>query len=250
MTKIISIHSFRGGAGKTNLTASLAYLLFKEGKKVAIIDADIGSPGVHVLFGLDSDSLEYTLNDYLWKRVSIDKIVLDVSQTIDPDGTGKLYIIPSSLSMSDIARVLREGYDSNLLIQGFYQVNKDLDLDYLLIDTHSGIEEKTLLILAMCDVLLTIMRPDKQVYQGTSVALEVEKQMDIPVRLLLLNKVLPAIDTDSVKKEIESVLEVPLGGILPFSEEMMLLGSEGIFSKEYPDHPLTKVFQDVLEKVK
>lgn len=52
MTQIISIHSYRGGTGKSNIVANLATLLVLEGKRVAIFDADIQSPGIHLLFGL------------------------------------------------------------------------------------------------------------------------------------------------------------------------------------------------------
>lgn len=52
MAKIISIHSFRGGTGKSNITANIAALLATEGQRVGVIDTDIQSPGIHALFGL------------------------------------------------------------------------------------------------------------------------------------------------------------------------------------------------------
>jgi MinD-like ATPase involved in chromosome partitioning or flagellar assembly len=72
MAKIISIHSFRGGTGKSNTTANLCALLAAMGKRVAVIDTDIQSPGVHVLFGLDESEMKNTLNDYLWGNCRID----------------------------------------------------------------------------------------------------------------------------------------------------------------------------------
>ena len=67
MAKIVSIHSFRGGTGKSNVTANLATLIARAGYRVGIVDTDIQSPGIHVPFGLD-ESIKYTLNDYLWGR--------------------------------------------------------------------------------------------------------------------------------------------------------------------------------------
>jgi len=49
MSTIVSIHSFRGGTGKSNLTANLASSLIQQGKRVAMVDTDIQSPGIHVL---------------------------------------------------------------------------------------------------------------------------------------------------------------------------------------------------------
>ena len=52
MAKIIATHSFRGGTGKSNTTANLAALVARAGHRVAVIDTDIQSPGVHVIFAL------------------------------------------------------------------------------------------------------------------------------------------------------------------------------------------------------
>ena len=53
MAKVVSFHSFRGGTGKSNMSANVAALLALDGRRVGVVDADIQSPGIHVLFGLD-----------------------------------------------------------------------------------------------------------------------------------------------------------------------------------------------------
>ena len=65
MSKIISIHSFRGGTGKSNTTANVAALLAASGLRIGVIDTDLQSPGIHVLFGVDEENLSPSLNDYL-----------------------------------------------------------------------------------------------------------------------------------------------------------------------------------------
>lgn len=69
MSKIISIHSFRGGTGKSNTAANLAALLACQSYRVGVVDTDIQSPGIHVLFGLNEDDMSHSLNDYLWGEV-------------------------------------------------------------------------------------------------------------------------------------------------------------------------------------
>ena len=64
MSKIISVHSFRGGTGKSNTTANIAALLAADGFRVAVVDTDIASPGIHVLFNLDESDMAHSLNDY------------------------------------------------------------------------------------------------------------------------------------------------------------------------------------------
>jgi septum site-determining protein MinD len=57
MSKIISVHSYRGGTGKSNTTANLAALMAIGGLRVGIVDTDIQSPGIHVLFGLEEKDM-------------------------------------------------------------------------------------------------------------------------------------------------------------------------------------------------
>ena len=49
MATTVAVHSFRGGTGKSNITANLAVTVARQGRRVAIVDTDIQSPGVHVL---------------------------------------------------------------------------------------------------------------------------------------------------------------------------------------------------------
>src|SRR5574337_603970 len=136
MPKIISIHSFRGGTGKSNMSANVSALLAAEGKRVAVVDTDVQSPGIHVLLGASQDKLPHTLNDYLRGRCEIRDTAHDVSNSLDAAISGKLYLVPASINPNDIAHVLRERYDPALLDDGFRKLVKDLALDVLVIDTH------------------------------------------------------------------------------------------------------------------
>ena len=71
MSRIISVHSFRGGTGKSNAAASVAALLAAEGQRVGVVDTDIQSPGIHTLFGLHQEAMRYSLNQYLWVTCGI-----------------------------------------------------------------------------------------------------------------------------------------------------------------------------------
>ena len=96
MTQIIAIHSFRGGTGKSNITANCAAILAASGATVAVVDTDIQSPGIHVLFGLDPNDLTYTLNDYLWGRCPIQETAVNVSSCLNGNmGNGRLSLIHS-----------------------------------------------------------------------------------------------------------------------------------------------------------
>src|SRR5437588_4767734 len=107
MSTIVSVHSYRGGTGKSNLTANLASCVVQQGKRAAVIDTDIQSPGLHVLFGMNNQTSGLTLNDYLYGRCDIEQAAHDVTATLGSEAalSSKLYLVPSSITASEITRV-------------------------------------------------------------------------------------------------------------------------------------------------
>ena len=250
MSKIISVHSFRGGTGKSNTTANLASLLARDGMRVGVVDTDIASPGIHVLFNFDEAELVHSLNDYLWGKCAIKETAHDVTGHVGADIKGQIFLIPSSIKAGEIARILREGYDVGLLNDGFRDLVKELKLDFLMIDTHPGLNEETLLSIAISDALVIIMRPDQQDYQGTAVTVDVARKLDVPKIIMLVNKCPTAFDFDEVRQRVEQTYGIPVGAILPHSDEMMVLASSGIFSLKYPDHSISKSLMGIVEELK
>lgn len=245
MTTIISTHSFRGGTGKSNITANLSVLIARAGYRVGVIDTDIQSPGIHVLFRVDDKALAHSLNDYLWGRCPIEAAAVDVSErcigALDLNtGRPRLYLIPSSLKPGEIARILREGYDVALLNDGLQDLGRRLELDYLLIDTHPGVNEETLLSIAVSDVLLLIVRPDQQDFQGTAVAVELARKLAVPKMFLLVNKVLASTDVESLSEQVQSLYKTEVLAVLILNNEMVRLASGDIFSNRHPQHSFTQ----------
>jgi MinD-like ATPase involved in chromosome partitioning or flagellar assembly len=255
VSKIVSVHSFRGGTGKSNTTANIATQVASKGHRVAIVDTDIQSPGIHVLFGMEEDDINLSLNDYLWGKCEISEAVYDVGAKLRmPDGRvglpkGKLFLIPSSIKPNEIAKVLKEGYDVGTLSDGFQDAIEDLDLDYFFIDTHPGLNEETLLSIAISDILILIMRPDKQDFQGTAVTVDVSRKLDIPTLFLLINKALPEYDFAALKAQAEQTYSTPVVGILPLSPDVARLSSSDVFSLREPDHVWSKTIKGVADQV-
>jgi MinD-like ATPase involved in chromosome partitioning or flagellar assembly len=250
MSKIISVHSFRGGTGKSNTTANIAALLAMDGARVGVVDTDIASPGIHVLFNLDESEMVHSLNDYLWGKCTIEEAAHDVTGHVGGEIKGQIFLIPSSIKPGEIARILREGYDVGLLNDGFRDVVEKMKLDYLMIDTHPGLNEETLLSIAISNSLIIILRPDSQDYQGTAVTVDVAKKLDVPNMIMLVNKTPSTFDFEDVKTRVEQTYNAKVGAVLPHSDEMMILASSGIFSIRYPDHPVTKGLKSLVDQVK
>lgn len=245
MAKIVSVHSFRGGTGKSNVTANLAVCVAAAGHRVGIVDTDIQSPGIHVIFGLDEAKVNRSLNDYLYDRCGIGETAYEVTPPAVAGTGGRIYLIPSSLKPGDIARVLREGYNVNRLTDGFQELIRYLKLDYLFIDTHPGLNEETLLCMALSDVLVLILRPDRQDFQGTAVTVEVARKLNVQRLLVVVNKVLPAVDSARLRREVETAYRAEVAAVLPLAEEMILLGSSSVFVLAQPHHPLSGILRQL-----
>ena len=254
MARIISIHSFRGGTGKSNTSANLATLIASKGYRVGVVDTDIQSPGIHVIFGKSADDFTRSLNDYLWQKCSIQDAAYDVTSSAigkaDPNtDRPKLFLIPASLKTGEIARILREGYDVAKLNDGFQELISGLKLDFLLIDTHPGVNEETLLSIAISDHFLLVLRPDKQDFQGTSVTVELARKLGVERISVMLNKVPTSLEKALLKEQVEHGYKAEVIGMLPLCSEMAELASSGLFVNRFPTHPLSEILKAVAEKL-
>ena len=247
--KIVSIHSYRGGTGKSNLTANLAVCAVEQGKRVAVVDTDLQSPGVHVLFGFKPEEIQATLVDFLWGKRDIAETAYDVKPRIGADVPGHCWLVPASLNAQDITRIIDEGYDVNRLNSHFEELVEMLELDYLLIDTHPGLNKETLLTSAISDALILILRPDQQDFYGTAVLTGIASRLEIPETYLVVNKVLTEMNREQLKEKIERAFKYEVIGMIPLSEDIAGLQGMELFVKHYPDHEITHALRGIVQRV-
>lgn len=254
MAKVVSIHSFRGGTGRSSVAANVAVQLAQDGSRVGVIDTAMQAPGIHVLFGLDEKRVDKALNDYLSGGCAIDDAAYDVGLEV---GEGELllmsndiYLIPSSIRVADIARVMRNGYEVSLLDEAFRALTDRLDLAYLLIDTHPGLNEETLLSILISDYVFIVLRPDKQDFRGTAVTVDVARKLEVPHLYLVINMALHSQDHAQLRQEVEDSYGYPVAAILPLSEEVAGAGSAEIFSLHHPDHPFSEGIRRLVSLVR
>ena len=249
MATIVSVHSFRGGTGKSNTCANLAAVWAEQGRRVGVIDADIQSPGIHVILGVNGDEVSGSLNDFLWHGRDLRDVAMDVTSRQPGALAGRLFLIPSSMEPGKITQVLRQGYDAQRLTAGLRQLVEELQLDVLLIDTHPGLNEETLLSLVISHALLIVMRPDKQDYEGTAITARVAQELGVPRILLLVNKAPPDLDPQAVARRVEHAYGSPVAAVLPHSDDLMRLASEGILVLRQPGHELADSYRSVAAKL-
>jgi len=146
LTEIIVVTSGKGGVGKTTTSASLAVGLAKRGKKVAVIDFDVGLRNLDLIMGCERRVVydfvnviheECTLKQALIKDKRFDTLyVLAASQTRDKD----------ALSKEGVEKVLKDLTDD-----GF---------DYIICDSPAGIEKGASLAMYFADRAVVVVNPE------------------------------------------------------------------------------------------
>ncbi len=250
MGRIVSIHSYRGGTGKSNLTANLAWLLARRGRRVAVLDTDVQSPGVHMVLGFQRERLVYSLSDYLFGRCEIQDAAYDLTAGFDlRDRGGALYLLPSSMTVESIVRIIADGYDAGRLNDHLKPLLQALRLDLLLVDTHPGLNRETMLTTAVSDALIVVVRPDTQDFHGTAVLMEVAGRLNVPKVWVLLNKVPARLDAADVQRKVEAAFGHEVLANLPLDEDMIVLGSNGLFAQRHPDRQLVRALERAADRV-
>jgi flagellar biosynthesis protein FlhG len=139
---VLSVTSGKGGVGKTNMSVNLAYSLSMAGKKVVLLDADLGLANVDVILGLTP---KLNLFHLFHEDMTLDKILFDT-----PYG---FKILPASSGVSDMVN-LDKGQKLDLLDA---MDVLDENVDYLIVDTGAGINDNVLYFnLAVQERLLVI----------------------------------------------------------------------------------------------
>lgn len=246
LSKTILIHSFREGVGRSNIAANMSFLLAAHGQRVGIVDTDTKSPTIDSLFGIKIDELNYSFNDYLQGKCEIEQAAHDITASLNTSLTGQLFLIPANIRVGEPVRVLNDTQDVHLLNTGCKRLTDILQLDALVIDTQSGVNKEALVSITISDILVIILRLDQRDYQGTSVTVDVVRQLSIPRVVLMVNEAPESFDFDQVKERIEQAYNCEVAAIFPHVDEMMALANSDIFALRHPYHPLTTLLKEAV----
>ncbi len=143
--RVISVGSGKGGVGKTNVVANLAFAFTRLGKKVLVFDADLGLANIDVLLGLTP---KYNIQHLLDRQKSVFEILTK--------GPGGMSILPASSGVLELVD-LDESQKIFLL--------SELDLvaetvDILLIDTAAGISSNVLYFNMAAEESIVVVTPE------------------------------------------------------------------------------------------
>jgi septum site-determining protein MinD len=255
MGKIIAVHSYKGGTGKTSLSVNLAATYARMGKKVCIMDLDFRAPSLHAIF--KKQNLKYWLNDYLNGVCEINKVLVDVTK--DHGNGGKLFVAlanPSTEAIRDMTAKDRKWEMKALgrLLSLRSSLLNEMGLDYLICDTSPGLQYSSINAIVTADVVLVVTSLDASDINGsqrmTSELYDLfEKKTGILVNKVIADYLSSEKEQKKFNKYINNIHTLPVLATIPCFCEVLRAAGDFIFTEERPEHPFTETLEALAAKV-
>ena len=243
---IITLHSFKGGTGKTLLTINLAAMLARAGKRVCLIELDFSAPSFFATF---KSKKSYWMNDYLARACKIENVLTDCST--NDMGKGKLFVgfaDPSTRAIRDMASKDRK-WEIEALTRLFSLKDvllNDMHFDYVFFDTSPGLQYSSINAIVSADLVLVVTSTDRSDVEGTKRMIRDLYELFEKKSAIIINRV-PSKRCPSVK--FEGCQSSPLIGEIPCSCDIAKANTEGIMAPEKLNPALAKTLQEIIDNI-
>ena len=245
MAEIIVVTSGKGGVGKTTTSASLAVGLARRGKKVAVIDFDVGLRNLDLIMGCER------------------RVVYDLINVIQGEANLKQALIKDKQCENLFVLAASQTRDKEALTQeGVEKVLKDLqemDFDYIVCDSPAGIETGALMAMHFADEALVVTNPEVSSVRDSDRILGMlssktkrAKDGGEPIKEhLLITRYNPNRVADGQMlslEDIQDILRIKLIGVIPESESVLQASNQGVPAIHDKDTEVAQAYQDVVAR--
>lgn len=143
-TRVITVVSGKGGVGKSNISTNLAFLYGKSGKKVLIMDADMGLANINVLLNLIP---RHTIFDVVQNNKNLNEIIISYNKNID--------LIPGATGFYQLTEMTSEKQEK--LVDQLFTIPH---YDIIIIDVGAGISQHVISFVNAADDVLLVTTPE------------------------------------------------------------------------------------------
>jgi flagellar biosynthesis protein FlhG len=242
VTQVIAVASGKGGVGKTNVAANLAVSLSRAGKRVLLLDADLGLGNLDVLLGLVP---RHTIEDVLVGTHTLAEIMLK--------GPAGINVLPAS---SGVSRLTSLTESQQLMIQ---EQLADLaaEMDVLLIDTGAGISSNVTFFASSADETMVIISPEPTSLTDAYALIKVLARQYRERRFkVLVNQAKSPREAAEVFGKLDVAVDrflhvsVELVGSIPYDDYVhMAVMQQKAVSDMFPESPAAQAFKRLAQQV-
>jgi len=242
LPRMIAVSSGKGGVGKTNIVANLGYILSSLGKKILIMDTDLGLGNLDVLLGITP---RYNISHV----ISGEKVIADIMV----DGPGKMKILPASSGIQALTHLTSAQMDL-ISDQMLHIVNS---FDAILIDTAAGISSNVLYFNASAQDVCVVVTPDLTAITDAYALMKVLSiQYGLSGFRLLVNQVVNEEEAKEIFNHLELItrqfLDISIqfmGHILKDDNIPKGVRSQKMVTDLYPRSPASECFKVVARQI-
>jgi len=255
MAKIIAVHSYKGGTGKTLLSLNLAVLYANRGKNVCLLDLDFRAPSLHSI--LKVKNAEYWVNDYLNGVYDIKKVLVDLSKTHAKRGRLLVGLAnPSTEAIREMSAKDRKWEMKALgrLLSLKNSLLNDMEIDYIIFDTSPGLQYSSINAIVSADIVLVVSGMDISDIKGTQRMIDELYDLFEKKTGLIMNKVFADfLSTKGHRQDLAKKLmnnsNLPIVDMIPCFCDILRTGGTKLFANEDPDHPFVKILNRIATTV-
>ncbi len=216
MGEVIVITSGKGGVGKTTTSANLGCGLAIAGKKVALVDADIGLRNLDVVMGLEN-RIVYDLVDVVEGKCRLKQALIK-----DKRYAG-LYLLPAAQTRDKDAVSPEQ-------MQKLCENLKEEEFDYIIIDCPAGIEQGFKNAIAGADRALVVTTPEVSAVRDADRIIGLLEANELTSPSLILNRVRPdMVDRGDMMSidDVTEILAIDIIGVVPDDESIVVQTNKG-----------------------
>ena len=214
-SRVITITSGKGGVGKTTTTANLGSALAIQGKKVAVLDADIGLRNLDAVLGLEN-RIVYDLVDVVEGQCRLRQALIKDKRVPE------LYLLPAAQTRD------KNAVNSVQMQQLCQQLRQEFD--FVLIDSPAGIEQGFRNAIVGADEIIIVANPEMASVRDADRIIGLVEAAGKPEPRLILNRLRPEMVKRGDMMDVADVLEVlgiELLGIVPEDETIIIAINKG-----------------------